>query len=170
MTTAPRVGRSRPPTAMLVRQVHTWLSVFIAPSILFFAVTGAVQIYKLHENHGTYAAPLILQELGAVHKEGVFEADKKHGPPPGAAKAPAAPAQASAAAQADKAPAAPPKKRPTPPSITALKAFFLLVSIVLVVTTLVGLWMVAKYSRDKKLCAILFAAGILVPLATFLLG
>ena len=172
MTTTPRAARPRMPTAMLVRRIHTWLSVFIAPSVLFLAVTGALQVYKLHENHGSYAAPVILQELGAVHKEQVFEADKKHGPPPGAAaKAPKADAEAAPAATDKPAAPAPPKKaKPTPLSQAALKLFFLVVSISLVATTLVGLWMAAVYSRDKKTCAILFAAGVLVPLATFLLG
>jgi hypothetical protein len=128
-----------------------------------------VQVYKLHENHGAYAAPVLLQELGAVHKEQVFEADKKHGPPPGAAKAPAAPAEARDAPEGPKPTRAPRPERPTPPSQAALKAFFLIVSAALVATTLLGLWMAAKYSRDKAICAACFAAGILAPLATFLL-
>jgi hypothetical protein len=153
----PRPTRRSAPLPMLVRQVHTWLSVFVAPSVLFFAVTGALQVYKLHESHGAYEAPLLFQELGAVHKEQVFEADTKHhaAPPPGAGAVRTA--------------AAPRGEPPQPLSAKALKLFFLIVAASLVTTTLLGLWMAAKYSRNKRQAAIIFAAGVLVPLATFLL-
>ncbi|HUO22582.1 MAG TPA: hypothetical protein VMU59_08720 [Caulobacteraceae bacterium] len=189
------------PISMLIRQIHTWLAVFIAPSVLFFAITGGLQLYHLHENHGDYQAPALLQELASVHKDQIVQTDnRRHGPPPadaGKDHGPSADAdqdhgQPAADAGKDHGPSAdadkdhgdargpgapdagppggpPPGKHGEARSAMALKFVFLIVSACLVVTTLLGLWMTLKYSRNKVLCAVLFGLGILLPLSTFLL-
>ena len=57
---APRRAASR---AMQVRQLHMLLGMFIAPSVLYFALTGAVQLFSLHEAHGTYRPPALIEAL-----------------------------------------------------------------------------------------------------------
>ena len=53
-----------------VRQLHLYLGVLFAPLLIFFAASGAFQLFWLHENakDGSYTAPPVLSALGTVHK------------------------------------------------------------------------------------------------------
>lgn len=53
----------------LIRQLHIYLSVFIAPSLLFFAGTGALQTFRIPDGK---TAPVLLQKLARVHRDDVF--------------------------------------------------------------------------------------------------
>lgn len=157
MAAAPK-PRSNPALRFAaVRRIHTYLGLLIAPSVLFFALTGAAQLYELHESHGAYVAPAVVEKLGMVHKNQVYKArGRRPGPP--AAQAEKTPAAQPAAA---KAPAAEPA---TKPAVTLLKAVFLLVSIALAATNLLGVWMAIAYGREKTLSWILLAIGAVIPL------
>ena len=52
----------------LVR-IHHYLSCFVAPAMLFFAVSGAWQAFRFHESRkdGSYTAPAVLKSLSHVH-------------------------------------------------------------------------------------------------------
>jgi hypothetical protein len=139
-----------------VRQFHGYFGVFIAPSILFFALTGSLQLFGLHESHGAYRPPAIIEKLGMLHKDQVFAA-KPRRPAPVKAVAPR------------------PTPRPVdgrdegPSSATlALKWFFLFVAMSLLVSTTLGLWMALAYSAQKGRLWLLFLAGAAVPLAILL--
>ncbi len=140
-----------------VRRIHTYLGLLIAPSVLLFALTGALQIYKLHEAREGYVPPPVVEKLGMVHKIQVYKArGKRPGPPAAeAAKATATPAAAKPAEA--KAPAK--EKLAT----TLLKAFFLLVSIALAAATVLGAWMAVAYGREKTLSWILLGVGTVIP-------
>lgn len=142
-----------------VRRIHTYMGLLIAPSVMFFALTGAVQIYGLHESRGAYVAPAVVEKLGMVHKKQLYKArGRKAGPP--AAEAPKSPAAAAKPAAAEPA---------VKPATQLLKALFLLVSVALAATTALGAWMAVAYGREKKLSWILLAAGTVIPLVlTFL--
>jgi hypothetical protein len=144
-------------SSVRLRQWHAYIGLFIAPSILFFAITGAIQIFSLHEAHGSYHPPVLLEKLGAVHKDQVFERpheDKPHGdePQPGAH------------------PGAAPDEHPTDDdektsvATYALKWFFTIVALGLTVSTCIGVWMGLTQTRRKTTgwCCIL--AGALIPL------
>src|SRR5580698_2249190 len=64
-----------------LRKWHAYIGLLIAPSVLFFALTGALQIFNLHEAHGTYTPALLIEKLSAVHKDQVFEASHDHSAP-----------------------------------------------------------------------------------------
>ena len=51
-------------------RTHRYLSCFVAPAMLFFAISGAWQAFRLHEDtkDGRYTAPRILETLSVVHK------------------------------------------------------------------------------------------------------
>ena len=51
-------------------RTHRYLSCFIAPAMIFFAVSGAWQAFRLHEDRkdGSYKAPAALSVLSEVHK------------------------------------------------------------------------------------------------------
>jgi len=64
------VGRS--PTIAGVKtllRAHRFLSLFVAPAMIFFAVSGALQSYRLHEDQKSgYHAPQALKTIGEIHK------------------------------------------------------------------------------------------------------
>jgi hypothetical protein len=51
-------------------RTHRYLSCFIAPAMIFFAVSGAWQSFRLHESQkdGSYSAPAVLSVLSEAHK------------------------------------------------------------------------------------------------------
>jgi hypothetical protein len=50
--------------------VHRYLSCFVAPAMLFFAISGAWQAFRLQDTRkdGSYVAPVVLQRLSEIHK------------------------------------------------------------------------------------------------------
>ena len=132
-----------------IRQLHTYLGVFIAPSVLFFALTGALQLFALHESHGAYHPPALIEKLGMVHKDQVFAMKPRR---PAAAQAASAPR-----------PQTPAKESGPKPSTTALKWLFLAVAAGLAVSTCLGLWMALRYNRRKGVAWVLLIAGAVVP-------
>ena len=142
----------------MIRQTHLYLGIFIAPAILFFAFTGALQTFSLHENakEGNYKPTRWIVILAQIHKK-----QSAQTPPPKVQSSISSPADGHH--KAEKPTDAlqtvdPPDHRPLP-----LKMFFLVVSIGLFASTFSGLYMSYKYSRSKLLVSILFLAGIIVP-------
>jgi hypothetical protein len=144
-----------------VRQLHTYIGLFIAPSIIFFALTGSLQLFNLHEAHGAYRPPPILERLGRVHKDQVFAPnDDDAGPPP--------------AAKSDGAASAPPAHADhmdTSPGLSTylLKWFFLFVALGLVASTGLGLWLGLTHVRHKRVGWILLVVGAAIPLVLLLM-
>ena len=146
---------------MLIRQWHLWLGMLIAPSLLMFSFSGALQIFRLQESHTGYTPPAVIERMGRLHKDQVFAPEKKRPAPP-AASAPAS-AQPAVAARAEA-----PRPGPTL-SKRLLQWFFTLVSVGLVVSTLLGVWMGAVVSRWKISARWMLAAGAVVPVLLILL-
>ena len=145
-------------TAATIRQWHSYLGLFIAPSVLFFTVTGGVQLFSLHEAHGSYRPPALIEKLSSVHKDQVFELGHQDA-------APEAPADADDRAHAATPGAAPPDDDDkTAASTWMLKGFFLAVAIGLTLSTCFGLWMGLTQTRRKRLAWSLAIAGTLIPL------
>lgn len=131
-----------------IRQWHTYLGAFIAPSVLFFAVTGGLQLFSLHEAHGDYKPPAVIEKLGMVHKDQVYAAKPKRPP--------------AAASTKPKAEAAKPQSGPKA-SAKALKWLFLGVAAGLAISTCLGMWMALFHNRHKGVAWVLFIAGAVVP-------
>jgi hypothetical protein len=159
-----------------LRLIHLYIGVFVAPALLFFAFTGALQTFSLHETTrgSSYKPPAWAVMLGQIHKKQTPIVPVRKVPPP---DKPADKANPEKAAQ-DKPQTTPgtvsqPADVPTPKSndVTAskphnalpLKIFFLLVAIGLFVSTLSGLYMSYKYILNRKLITAIFLAGIIVP-------
>lgn len=142
----------------LIRRIHTWLGVFVAPSVLFFALTGAVQLYGLHESHDGYKPAPAIEELGMLHKDQVLKLKPKRAKPPAAAAAPTATPK----------PAARPDEGPKP-ATAILKALFLVVALALTAATGLGVWMAVFHGRERKAAVVLLAAGTVVPIILALL-
>src|SRR6266436_8396800 len=154
-----------------LRLIHLYTGVFIAPALLFFAFTGALQTFSLHETTrgSSYKPPTWAVLLAQIHKKQTPTVPVKKLPPPDkqADKATQEKAQSSSSTTSQPAPAeasrttgeaAPKSHNPLP-----LKCFFLLVSIGLFVSTLSGLYMSYKYIRNKRLITVMLLGGIIIP-------
>lgn len=149
----PAKVRSNPALRLAaVRQWHSYIGAFIAPSVLFFALTGSLQLFSLHEAHGAYVPAPVIEKLGMLHKDQVFAAKPKRPPTANAGPVKAKPAEAR------------PEKR-TKPTTLALKWLFLAVAMGLVLSTCLGLWMGLLHNRRKGVILGLLAAGAVIPLA-----
>jgi len=153
------------------RQLHLYLGVFAAPMLLFFAVTGALQTFDLHEpaRDGDYRPPAWLASLGMLHKKQTLTvparrprpqataasvvADGTHAGANAAemskARTPSAPDETDSRAQA---------KNPLP-----MKIFFGLVSLGLLLSTLSGVYMAYRFTRRPVWISALLALGVAVP-------
>ena len=148
----------------IIRTTHLYLGAFTAPMLLFFAVTGGLQTFSLHESTrgSSYVPPVWLATAAQLHKKQNIAA------PPG--KLRPGPAQATAAVQSRIPQAVPradiasqPKKNPLP-----MKVFFALVALGLFSSVLSGLYMAWRFSRRPGLFGAVLASGIAVPLALLL--
>ena len=141
-----------------IRIWHMYIGILIAPSVLFFALTGALQLFSLHEAHGSYEPPPLIEKLSRLHKDQVFaqkekkehEKDKSEG------------------AGAQEHPKAEKEDQPRLGTVL-LKWFCLLVALGLSISTLFGLWMGLTHLRRRRTGWWLLAVGIILPAAlTFL--
>lgn len=143
----------------VIRQWHNYLGILIAPSVLFFALTGGLQIFGLHEAHGPYKPFAIVEKLGKLHKDQVF-----------------GPARHRVEAAANN---SAPRVRPRLPTAeenddgglatTVLKWFFAFVALGLATSTGLGLWIGLSQARGRRLKTCLLAVGILFPVGVIVL-
>jgi hypothetical protein len=127
-----------------IRLVHFYLGVFFAPLVIFFAFTGALQVFKLHErNRETIAVQSDwIAWFAQFHKEQAWIPPK----------------------------VVPPKAATSPPRVEKQRPlimmwFVALMGASLVATTLLGLYMAFNHPRRRKGFVIALALGTVVPLA-----
>jgi uncharacterized iron-regulated membrane protein len=140
---------------MTVRQWHAYIGAFIAPTVLFLAFTGSLQVFSLHEAHGGYTPPPQIVSLSRIHKDQVYALPPAK--PSDTAKPQAGHEHHDGAAA--KAP------RATPWAVIALKWFFVAVGACLIASTLLGLWMAFTIGRSKRVLIGLSVLGALLPIA-----
>jgi hypothetical protein len=138
-----------------VRIWHNYLGMILAPSIIFFALTGLLQIFSLHEAHGGYKPPALIEKLSSVHKDQVFEA-KEHEAEPAE---PPEPAEAKPQAQ-----------QRSMIGTYVLKWFFALVALGLAVSTVLGVWMGLKGTVRRRTNLWLLGLGIVLPVVLTILS
>jgi hypothetical protein len=148
-------------TLKFLRKVHHYIGIFSSPALLFFAITGAMQTFSLHETTqgSSYKPPAWIAQLAQLHKKQTTTVPvrKQRLPTPENAPGPAAPAP-SQNGQSASAPPAPQK------SHLPMKIFFLLISVSLTLSTLTGIYMSYKYSRGPWVVTGLLVAGVVAPL------
>jgi hypothetical protein len=149
------------------RKIHLYIGVFIAPALLFFAFTGALQTFSLHETTqgSNYKPPAWLVTLGQLHKKQTTTVPvrklKPASPDNFANFAKPAASSTSDPGQLPKITDAP---APKPKSHLPMKIFFLLVAVGLFISTLTGIYMSYKYTRSKLVITGLLLAGIAIPM------
>lgn len=139
---------------LTLRTLHTYVGIFIAPTVLFFALTGSLQLFNLHEAHGSYHPLALIEQLGNLHKDQVLRSENKHEPPHH---------------DADEAEHGPPHDdadhdHPAPGMATyALKWFCLVVALGLAFAIGMGLCIGLSQPRRKRIGWSLLAAGAAIP-------
>jgi hypothetical protein len=148
----------------LLRNIHHWLGVFFAPTILLFALSGALQTFNLHENKGggPYKPPAWIVAVASIHKDQTLPEPKagRH------ADAAAHDHDAEASAARPDADAAPKASRPSP---LPLKVFVLLLAVGLMVSSVLGVWVALQMRAKRRLTLLLLAAGTLAPIVLLFL-
>jgi hypothetical protein len=160
-----------------LRKVHLYVGIFTTPALLFFAITGAVQTFSLHEatQGSNYKPPAWIASLAQLHKKQTTVVPPRRARP--AAPDASAPTDASRTTAAQSGapvttqpqPIAPRSSRAAEASAPQknhlpMEVFFLLVSLSLSTSALTGIYMSYKYSRGWWVLTGLLAAGVVVPL------
>lgn len=143
-----------------VRQVHNYVGLFFAPMILLFALSGALQTFRLQETHDPTAPapPRWIMWMASVHKDQQQPREEARRRPP--------PAPPGAHAEQHRAP--PPASHrllsPLP-----LKIFVTALAIGLILSTLLGITIALTNPLTRRVSLILLAAGTVVPLLLLIL-
>ncbi len=142
----------KPATMRKVRQFHLYIGVFFAPAILFFAISGGLQTFRLQQASGWDGAPppQWMAWMGSVH----IDQRKLVAEPAAAAKPPAPIDPAKLAERKAKAAKALPMKIFTA-SLAAALAF----------STLLGATIALAMRSTRKIALLMLALGAVVPVA-----
>jgi hypothetical protein len=157
-----------------VRLTHLYLGVFVAPAVLFFAFTGAIQTFSLHEPGkggpykpaANYVPPRWAVVLGQIHKN---QTPVVAPPKPKASAAPKAEAAKTDAPKSDAPKADAPKPALPQHNPMPLKYFFALVAWSLFFSTFTGIYMAYKYNRNKIAVTTLLILGTVIPVLMIVL-
>jgi hypothetical protein len=147
-----------------LRQLHLYLGLFLAPTIIFFAFSGALQIFRLQEGRpgSSYQPPAWVVALAGVHKDQRYETPPKPRPASPSAETPLPPPTPRPEAEPG---GQPPQRKPS----AALKWFFLLTAIGIIITTGLGIIMAFKFNRDRRVIWGLLVSGTLLPVVLLIL-
>ncbi len=139
----------------LIRKLHFWLGSFFAPSIIFFALSGSLQILGLHEGSGAIGW---VTRLAQIHKSQTYDVPTRR-TPPAAAKVDAPARPTAPAAEGEPRPGGGGPSRSVP-----LEIFFLLMAVSLITSSCLGIYMAVQYKRDRRVIIGLIAAGVVIPI------
>jgi hypothetical protein len=177
---APKSSSPKASALRTARLVHSYLGVFIAPALLFFALTGAMQTFSLHEKPwgDTGKPPHWIAVLARLHKDQMTYMPPRHreASPAGlAARADAGPVAGNAStatpatAKSAAAPAPSAHEHAHGPNALPMKLFFLLVTLMLASSVVTGLIMAFRYKGNKLALGAALAAGVIVPVGLLFL-
>jgi hypothetical protein len=142
-----------------IRVMHHYLGLFFAPTILFFAMTGGLQMFGLHESArgSAYTPPNFLVHLAQLHKKGTLYIPTRKEAPSNSPK--------PDGIKRDGPKPEPPKLLPAqrPPNALPMKLFFAATALALALSTCTGLIMSWKYARRKSTVLLTLAAGVVAP-------
>ncbi len=124
--------------------------------VLFYSLSGVLQIFGLHQSHYGYTAPKVLVAIGSMHKDQML-AEPQRRPPPGAGPG----------GEPGGGPGGPgAQRRPQllPVSVYALKWLFALEGLALAATTVFGLWIGFMQPSRRRTMLVLIVLGTVLPL------
>ena len=153
-----------------IRRWHTYIGLLTAPSLIFFCLTGALQLFSLHEAHDAYRPYPLIEKLSSVHKDQVWEPHHDHDHDHDEGNAPPTAGEKSPANHADHDADHGDHDESQSAATLALKIFFLLISLGLTTSASLGVWIALTQSRQRKLCWILLISGTILPVLLVVLG
>lgn len=141
-----------------IRMLHRYMGLFFSPAILFFAFSGALQTFNLHKpNKSTgYIPASWILKIAKLHKDQSLAQSKE--------KAAVAPPDSETVDKSES------KKAPRKANSTLpLKCFVLVMSVGLIVSTILGIYMAFRFGGDWRLVWAMLIAGTLLPVTMMLL-
>ena len=138
---------------LLLRRWHSYLSIFFAPAILFFAFSGLLQVLGLHESRGseTYHPPAWIVTIASLHKDQVLAKDHEH--------------EDHDAHPESGPPKAEPHHHDDDETFVPLKPFAIAVALGLIATALLGIVIALQNPSMRRTSIVLLLAGTAIPLA-----
>jgi hypothetical protein len=130
------------------RQMHLYLGMIFAPSIMFFAFTGSLMVFSLHEDHNGYEPPQWIEVVAQIHKNQKTTLKRKQPELQDVAPSPERKNQI---------------KSEPPVARILLKWFCLSMSIGIILTTGLGIYMSFIYNKEHRLLWGLLCAGLALP-------
>ena len=137
-----------------IRRIHAWLGVLFAPTIIFFALTGTLQMYGLHDV-AAGETPGLIAKAGMVHTHQTATVQMR-------------PARVQPPHTDQPKPAEAEGPRPAKPTTMPIKLFFTLMAISLIASSVLGLWIAFTSKRDRRLHLGLLVAGVVLPIVLLL--
>jgi hypothetical protein len=145
-----------------LRRYHFYVGVFFAPAIFFFALSGALQTFRLQEEKGYGGTPPgWIVWMASVHKDSRLpQAQAAHAEDHHHDGDEAKPAAAAAA----------PKPKAAPPGFTLpMKIFAALMAVGLMLSALLGVLIALNTRSTRRMSIFMLAAGAVLPLALLML-
>ena len=148
-------------TMRRVRQYHFYLGMFFAPAILLFALSGALQTFRLQETKGYGGTPPgWIVWMASVHKDQSLPRERRE------THETSRPAKPSAA------PATPPRGGEDRPfarvSPLPLKIFVAVMAVGLLISAMLGIVIALTNRTMRRTAIIVLVAGTLLPLLLLL--
>ena len=141
-----------------LRRYHYYLGVFFAPMIIMFALSGALQTFRLQEEKGWGSEPPAwIVWMGSIHRDSKLPK----------AKAPETEHADAARPGAEVAKAEAPKPKPKGPQVNKLpmQIFMVVMSAALLISSFLGLAIALNSKVTRQASLVMLALGALVPLA-----
>ena len=146
-------------TMQKLRRYHYYLGLFFAPVIIMFALSGALQTFRLQEEKGWGSEPPAwIVWMGSIHRDSKLpkakpsEAEHTEAAKPAVAPAPTAQPEAA---------------KPKPPQVNKLpmQIFMVVMSVALLLSSFLGIAIALNSKATRQAALLMLALGTLVPLA-----
>ena len=140
----------RAQTIRTLRQFHLYIGVFFTPAILFFAISGGLQTFRLQQSSGWSGAspPQWIAWMASVHTDQAKFVPKPEANKP---KPPMDPAKAAERAAHQKA-------------VLPMKVFTIALALALSLSALLGAVIALNMRATWRISAIMLMAGSILPL------
>lgn len=153
----------------MIRKIHLYLGTLFAPTIIFFAFTGALQTLGWHEAEETNGPqpPAWIVKLASLHKDQRLpgQQHKKMPAPLEAMRA----EQAAADHHAADAHAEDAADDPKANGQAVLKIFVLMMAAGLIASAVLGIGIALRNPRTRRVALLMLLAGVLLPAGMLLL-
>lgn len=148
-------------TQRRLRQYHNWLGLFFAPAIIFFALSGTMQMLGFQDRAPGYQPLGWISLIANVHKHGMVQRPGK----PRAAPSPAP----KATPAPEKKPAEPRHDDHEEAGLGLFKLFATILGLLLATASVLGIFIAYASKTARRTTTMLLLAGTLVPVVLLMI-